>query len=664
MMFLTFQTALLLLAAYVLGAMVGCWLHRMLAAPIGVDLVAAGAAIPEQPMIETATGPAPDVENLSHANRFERALVGTRPKSADGPTQEEPPPVIEVGEPLPRVAPAASTIPPYEPPTTPAPVQHHGEGLPSLPAAGSTGGVTGASAPLAPATTQSPDDLTRIFAIDQETAARLAELGMASYARLAALTRADIDRVEATLGQHRISREGWIEQAKLLASGHETAYARRLAGKEETRPTSAEIYREGQGPEIDSSVATHDAPKESTEPETTVAAVVEESHEDSIDTEQASEPLVEEAEAATTQTEVAENRAAADELAAIMTAAAALARSQTHMGEDQSGDETVTTESAPIIEAEPDESTVQAHSPEFDESSDGTVSQTLIEEPPAEPDVGQAADDIDPFATPAPVDEPAHTAADDLLRIRGVDADAIAILQANGVNRFEQISNWHPAEVRRFEGLIGPVGRIRQENWIEQAQILAKGGETAFSRRQRLEPQTVAHEPPQFADAEQPEPALETSRRKSPVAPAEDNTAEAEVAVVAAVAAPALTAENTAVEEAEAVTTTGSPEAAQADLSGLRSVKSPLLNGGEAKTETRYDDLKRIRGIGVLIEKKLNSLGICRYEQIANWSAAEIDRISQVLDFKGRIERESWVEQARILASGGQTEFSSRLDRG
>ena len=66
----------------------------------------------------------------------------------------------------------------------------------------------------------------------------------------------------------------------------------------------------------------------------------------------------------------------------------------------------------------------------------------------------------------------------------------------------------------------------------------------------------------------------------------------------------------------------------------------------------------------MLIEKKLNSMGVVAYEQIANWNAGDIDRVSQSLDFKGRIERENWVEQARILASGGATEFSRRVDRG
>ena len=67
---------------------------------------------------------------------------------------------------------------------------------------------------------------------------------------------------------------------------------------------------------------------------------------------------------------------------------------------------------------------------------------------------------------------------------------------------------------------------------------------------------------------------------------------------------------------------------------------------------------------GRLIEKKLNSMGVVNYEQIADWTADDIGRISQSLDFKGRIERENWVEQARILASGGATEFSRRVDRG
>ena len=90
----------------------------------------------------------------------------------------------------------------------------------------------------------------------------------------------------------------------------------------------------------------------------------------------------------------------------------------------------------------------------------------------------------------------------------------------------------------------------------------------------------------------------------------------------------------------------------------------------DVTTSTTHKTLGGPRGGIILaranadIEKKLNSMGITAYEQVANWTRADIDRISQVLDFKGRIERENWIEQARILASGGQTEFSRRVDRG
>ena len=117
---------------------------------------------------------------------------------------------------------------------------------------------------------------------------------------------------------------------------------------------------------------------------------------------------------------------------------------------------------------------------------------------------------------------------------------------------------------------------------------------------------------------------------------------------------------------AAAAASPGPTPAGDNGFAHLRSVRSEALVGeagarvstGRAGGES--DDLKRIRGIGVLIEKKLNSLGIVHYEQIANWTGADTARISRLLDFQGRIEREAWIEQARILATGGQTEFSRR----
>ncbi len=64
------------------------------------------------------------------------------------------------------------------------------------------------------------------------------------------------------------------------------------------------------------------------------------------------------------------------------------------------------------------------------------------------------------------------------------------------------------------------------------------------------------------------------------------------------------------------------------------------------------DDLKKIGGVGPAIEKKLNALGITQYAQIAAFSADDIARVDEVLNFKGRIERENWIDQAKTLAAG------------
>ncbi|MGI9401421.1 MAG: ATP-binding cassette domain-containing protein [Rhizobiaceae bacterium] len=62
------------------------------------------------------------------------------------------------------------------------------------------------------------------------------------------------------------------------------------------------------------------------------------------------------------------------------------------------------------------------------------------------------------------------------------------------------------------------------------------------------------------------------------------------------------------------------------------------------------DDLKRISGVGPKLEQTLNGLGIYKYEQIAKWKKAERDWVDGYLKFKGRIERDNWVAQAKQYA--------------
>ena len=63
------------------------------------------------------------------------------------------------------------------------------------------------------------------------------------------------------------------------------------------------------------------------------------------------------------------------------------------------------------------------------------------------------------------------------------------------------------------------------------------------------------------------------------------------------------------------------------------------------------DNLTSINGIGPVIEKKLHELGITTFQQIADLEQARMDEINEQLSFKGRVEREQWVEQAKELIS-------------
>ncbi|KAA9009741.1 NADH-quinone oxidoreductase subunit E [Histidinibacterium aquaticum] len=62
------------------------------------------------------------------------------------------------------------------------------------------------------------------------------------------------------------------------------------------------------------------------------------------------------------------------------------------------------------------------------------------------------------------------------------------------------------------------------------------------------------------------------------------------------------------------------------------------------------DDLKKLRGVGPQLERLLNEMGFYHFDQIASWGPGEIAWVDNRLKFKGRIERDDWVSQARDLA--------------
>ncbi len=71
----------------------------------------------------------------------------------------------------------------------------------------------------------------------------------------------------------------------------------------------------------------------------------------------------------------------------------------------------------------------------------------------------------------------------------------------------------------------------------------------------------------------------------------------------------------------------------------------------DAVADTASDDLKKLSGVGPALEKKLLAAGVNSFAQIAAWTEADIAEFDEKLSFKGRIEREGWVEQAQAIVA-------------
>ncbi len=79
----------------------------------------------------------------------------------------------------------------------------------------------------------------------------------------------------------------------------------------------------------------------------------------------------------------------------------------------------------------------------------------------------------------------------------------------------------------------------------------------------------------------------------------------------------------------------------------------------------KADDLKQIKGVGPKLEALLHRLGVFHFDQIASWRKKEVEWVDEHLEgFRGRVSRDEWVKQAKVLARGGETEFSKKVRKG
>ena len=113
------------------------------------------------------------------------------------------------------------------------------------------------------------------------------------------------------------------------------------------------------------------------------------------------------------------------------------------------------------------------------------VLDTPAPEPEAAPEPVQPAPAAAAPAAPAPTPAPAEASVpDDLLLLKGVGPKLKALLAEQGITRFAQIAAWTPADLAAIDPKLGTFkGRPERDNWIDQAQYLAKGDVAGFEAK-------------------------------------------------------------------------------------------------------------------------------------------------------------------------------------
>lgn len=148
--------------------------------------------------------------------------------------------------------------------------------------------------------------------------------------------------------------------------------------------------------------------------------------------------------------------------------------------------------------------------------------------------------------------------------------------------------------------------------------------------------------------------AAKPKAEKSAVKP-KPGTAPAKPAVEEA---PVLPAAETAVAKPKAEP---KPKTAKPKAEKPKAAKPAGLVRLKAPRKGKADDLQEIEGIGPALEKLVNGMGFFHFDQIAAWTEADVALVdAEMKTFKGRIARDKWVEQARIIVSEGLEAFRKR----
>lgn len=202
----------------------------------------------------------------------------------------------------------------------------------------------------------------------------------------------------------------------------------------------------------------------------------------------------------------------------------------------------------------------------------------------------------------------------------------------------------------------------------------------SFARKRKAKSEPVLPEPEQQVEAVKPAPEKKEHKLQTPVPAIPEAKVIAQEAAAEnddAVAEP-VKAEETAIEESSTTIAEVSGDAAAEAIAEPVAIEElpvaepviakepePVVEPGlppllDAARDGKPDDLLKIKGIGPTLQRKLYTLGVYHYDQLAAWNTDNAVWIGKKLNFRGRVEREEWVEQAMALVKLGEKERANK----
>jgi predicted flap endonuclease-1-like 5' DNA nuclease len=209
------------------------------------------------------------------------------------------------------------------------------------------------------------------------------------------------------------------------------------------------------------------------------------------------------------------------------------------------------------------------------------------------------------------------------------------------------------ADSDRLTGELDACGKTRAdlERRLREAQAAPAAG-TGAAKAASQAPAALMSTPAAAKSAPaKPAPAKPAAAKTATAKPAAPKPAASKPAATKA-AAPAKSAPSKPAATTSAAKSTAAPKAVAAKKAAPAAATA---------ASTKPDNLRRLIGIGPVNEKLLRAQGVTSFAQIAAWTAADIKRIEDVMNFDGRIARERWIDQAKLLAAGDEKEFAKQF---